>query len=601
MTQSKKVVAYIRKSTSGTDLDGRERQEGSFERQKAAVLDYAKRHQMEVLRWYEEPASGKSIRKRKIFLQLVKEAKSPGRLFQAIIFGEYDRFMRDIKEAMRYEVELDDAGIELHFTNLRNDGSLQDEMIKSMVRNMAAEYSRELARKVLQGEVRKAKKGCWLGGMPPFGYRAFKDSQGENKLVLHEKEAETVKEIFNLSLKGYGRKSIAISLNERGIPSSEVARKRNSILHKNPDGRWSGDSIKGILKNPVYKGVYRWNKRARVDCFDWDVEGNGTIEIRRLRTENSNFIKNGKNTFNRNEREFYVDRTKPRDKWIEIEGAVPAIVSSEVFDKVQERFRNYSRIKWRRSNNTKYLMSDSLRCSNCGNGIFGERRSKVLRSTGQREFYYYYRCSGDLKKSTHSGPNRPMMVQSAIDKVVFSEISERLEKLSDLSKVKELFSNRVKEYLGERPNRLTELENQIKKVNGEIDRLITAYTKFEAPIPEDKIRELKERKKALEEERDSLTDTGYSEINFDLDSQTRNFLSSISKSKDIIEKGDSIELRKIRKLLLDNGEVDWSGQLPEVRLYWYSMPAVCDSWRAPPPPPISTPILGTPLSTSRAA
>ena len=58
-----KAVAYCRKSTSGTDESGVERQEGSFARQKASIDDYARRKGIEIVRWYEEPVSGKSIRK----------------------------------------------------------------------------------------------------------------------------------------------------------------------------------------------------------------------------------------------------------------------------------------------------------------------------------------------------------------------------------------------------------------------------------------------------------------------------------------------------------------------------------------------------------
>ena len=203
-----KAVAYCRKSTSGFDENGVERQEGSIDRQRIAVEDYAKRKEIKIERWYEEPGvSGKSMRKRKVFLQMVKDAQA-GK-FSAIIFGEYDRFMRDVKEAMRYEVLLDDLGIQLHFTNLSNDGSSGDEIYKSVARQMAAEYSRELARKVVQGMARKANMGSWNGGVPPFGYRTQKNGDGKVHLIVHETESQVVREMFGLSLKEWGHVRIA--------------------------------------------------------------------------------------------------------------------------------------------------------------------------------------------------------------------------------------------------------------------------------------------------------------------------------------------------------------------------------------------------------
>jgi len=342
-----KAAAYTRKSTSGTDVNGVERQEGSYLRQRSSIEDYAKRRGIEIIKWYEEPVSGKSIRKRKVFLQMVKDAKAPGRPFKAIIFGEYDRFMRDVKEAMRHEVELDDAGVEIHFTNLKNDGSMGDQIYKSIAREMAAEYSRELARKVVQGMVQKAKKGSWLGGTAPYGYRTEKDPSGTIRLIIDKKEARIVRQIFDLSLKGHGHKWIAVSLNNRSIPAGIVARCRASS-NRNPDGKWSGSTIRMMLRNTVYKGVFRWNKRARVDCFDWRLQDRGTIDIGKLRTQLDQFKNNGA---------YFIDREKPAAEWITQDSGVPAIVSAETFDEIQNRFLPYSSRKWRRPNSVAQCFS----------------------------------------------------------------------------------------------------------------------------------------------------------------------------------------------------------------------------------------------------
>ncbi|GAB6073273.1 recombinase family protein [Venenivibrio stagnispumantis] len=76
-----------------------------------------------------------------------------------------------------------------------------------------------------------------------FGYR-IKDGE----LEIDEKEAEIVREIFNLYVSGKGFKEIARILNQRNIPSPRNA-------------KWSSNAVREIITNEIYKGVIIWNKR----------------------------------------------------------------------------------------------------------------------------------------------------------------------------------------------------------------------------------------------------------------------------------------------------------------------------------------------------
>ena len=574
-----KAVAYSRKSTSGTDENGVERQEGSFARQKAAICDYARRKGIDIVKWYEEPVSGKSIRKRKVFLQMIRDAKAPGCTFKAIIFGEYDRFMRDVKEAMRYEVDLDDAGVELHFTNLQNDGSVGDQIYKSVAREMAAEYSRELARKVVQGMVRKAKMGSWLGGTAPYGYRKEKDANGNIRLLINGEEAKIVREIFKMSLKGHGHKRIAVLLNEKGIPAGEVARGRKSLINRNPDGRWSGPTVRMMLRNPVYKGLFRWNKRARVDCFDWKLQGQGTVDIGKIRTQSEAFKKNGS---------FYSDRDKPKEDWIVKENTVPAIIEPEIFDEVQAKFRPYSRRLWRRPNNIKYLMSGALRCAKCENNFFGHRYSKILKGTSQRAYYEYYRCGGDVRKGSHNGVAKPMVRREAVDAVVMDGITDRIGRFADPGKVEILFRNRIKNLMESRPNRLSNVESEIRKIEREKDRLIEIYVKFEKAVPEDKVYQLNAKKTELENEREALIAAGERNLSFDLDQEVASFLRGIKDARRLIDSALPADRIRAREMFLDGAEVQWDSARgkPTVDFGWRKVPKVCSVDNRTPPPAI---------------
>ena len=482
--------------------------------------------------------------------------------------------MRNVKEAMRYEVCLDDLEIELHFTNLKNDGSPADEIYKSVARQMAADYSRDLARKVIQGMVRKSKQGSALGGIPPFGYRHEKDTNNFIWRRIREDEASAVRKMFELSANGWGHKQIAIWLNEQNIPSSEAAKKRNSGRNKNPDGKWSRDTVRAVLRNPVYIGISRWNKRARVDCFNWQIQGEGTIEIGKLRTELPTFRKNGEHCRDRREMEFYIDRTKPEGEWVVVKGGFPTIVSEELFNKVQSRFGSYSSKKWKRTNEMKYFMSGLLRCVSCGNGISGHRYSKVIKTTGVRAYYEYYRCSGDIRKGNHpSGALRPMVKQDAIDNVVLEGIERRLQVLVKPARIKELFMKRMTGFLVSKPDRLSRVDQQIKKLEGETDRLIYAHSKLDRPLPEDKVSELLSRKKSLELERENLVLAGETRTgSLDIDHEVDRFTSKIKEVGIILRTGDPKNRILVREAFLSKAEIVWYNTRPEVKLSWRRLP-----------------------------
>lgn len=581
-----KAAAYIRKSTFGTDDNGQMRQEGSFDRQRSAILDYAKQRKLEIIRWYEEPVSGKSIRKRKFFLQMVRDARSPARDFDHIIFGEYDRFMRHVKEAMRYEVELDDAGVSLHFTNLKNDGSTADQIYKSVVREMAAEYSRELARKVIQGMYRKAQKGSWLGGVSPYGYKRVRESDSRVTLAIVEEQADTVRKIFDMALTGLGHKKIARWLNQQGILSSACARQRNSTRNKNPDGKWSGDVVRYLLRNPIYKGTLRWNKQARVDCFDWNIHGQGTVEIGKLRTETKQFRKDNGN-FDRENAKFYIDRTKSKEEWVTVENAVPAVVSSEIFEKVQQRFATYRSCKWQRKNDTKYLMSNALRCASCGNGITGHRYSKIVKTTGKKTFYYYYRCQGDIKKDTHAGSNRPMIRQAAVDVVAMEGIKQRINHFLNPNRIEQRFKQQMQNLAHSQPDRLEKIEKEIVRIEKEIKRLIFAYAKFEAELPEDEVDKLKAKKYELETEKEALLSSQEKHVRFDLNKEVKEFLGGIKDAEQMLNEGTAEDKILLREAFLPRADVRWyNDQTPaRVDFYWRRIPQVCRERSVGPPPP----------------
>lgn len=79
------------------------------------------------------------------------------------------------------------------------------------------------------------------GGACPYGYAIDADS---NEFVIAEQEAQVVQRIFKQRSRGQSLRQIAQSLSHAGISTKR-------------GGRWHANTIKSILENPFYMGVYQ--------------------------------------------------------------------------------------------------------------------------------------------------------------------------------------------------------------------------------------------------------------------------------------------------------------------------------------------------------
>ena len=196
----------------------------------------------------------------------------------------------------------------------------------------------------------------------------------EGELVIVPEQAEIVRLIFELYLKGYTFSQIKKLLEERGI---------KTVTGKTV---WSANVIQQMLKNEKYKGDMMLQKTFTEDYL------NG------IRKKNI-----GQRT------RYYV------------KGSHPAIISPEIFDKVQEEMLNRARLIRTANGNqissgnrysSKYLLSNLLVCGYCGGG-FRRRteRGKIV-----------WRCGTRMEKGKAECENSPTLnnqdVREMLGKVV---------------------------------------------------------------------------------------------------------------------------------------------------------------------------------------
>jgi DNA invertase Pin-like site-specific DNA recombinase len=316
MAKAITAVGYVRMST--------DKQETSPEQQKQEIQAYAAKHGYNILRWYADLGiSGDKTEKRVQFQQMIADAED-GR-FKAILCWDQDRFGRfDSLESGYWIHPLRKRGVQLVTCT---DGPVDwstfaGRMLYGMKQEGKHQYLIDLSNNVTRRMWQLAQEGKWVCGALPVGYRL--DEQGKIQLGPSD-EVQMVQLLFEQYAAGSTTRQLAKMLSDKGYRSSK--------------GKpWSVAGVTGLLKKPMYAGHY---------------------------------------TYGRHQFSKYQPRTKQgkyRDKqeWVTIPNNHPAIVSQELFDKVQQLLKERKRHTSPNGMATEFMLSGLLRCSHCGQGMHGD-------------------------------------------------------------------------------------------------------------------------------------------------------------------------------------------------------------------------------------
>lgn len=227
------AVAYVRMST--------DHQKYSTENQLDVIRHYATSRGLSIVRVFEDSGrSGLVLDGRKALQSLMAEVMSGQADFKAILVYDVSRWGRfqDADEGAYHEHVCSRAGIRVHYCGeqFENDGSIEPNLLKTVKRVMAGEYSRELSVKVVAGQCRLVELGFRQGGAAGYGLRrVLTDEHGTPKGELSRgmqkslqtdrvvlvpgpgDEQDVVRRIYRMFVEGgHTERQIAESLNAEG-------------------------------------------------------------------------------------------------------------------------------------------------------------------------------------------------------------------------------------------------------------------------------------------------------------------------------------------------------------------------------------------------
>ena len=128
-------------------------------------------------------------------------------------------------------------------------------------------YSADVSVKIKSAYRARFQQGKFMGTYAPYGY--IKDPADHNHLLIDDKVAHVVKEIFQLALEGNGISKIRKHINKQHIlrPAAYAAEQGAAGYERYFEGNeenryiWSENSVRGILRSPIYAGNLAGYKR----------------------------------------------------------------------------------------------------------------------------------------------------------------------------------------------------------------------------------------------------------------------------------------------------------------------------------------------------
>ena len=237
----------------------------------------------------DDGISGSTVKKRNQF-QLMLTKAFAGEI-DIILVKSISRFARNLLDMLKVVQELRDSGVEVYFekegissldTKCDNYLTLYSKFAEEELISMSKNVSWSYQKRIRDGKF-------FINANQLFGYKFDKD----RNIVIEECEAKYVKDIFMMYLAGKNTGEISDYLEE------------HHVLTQTGLSRWSGQSIRQILKNEKYCGM---------------------VILQKTYTENAL-------TQKRHNNDGKLDK-------VIIENALPPIVSKQVYLEVQERMKS---------------------------------------------------------------------------------------------------------------------------------------------------------------------------------------------------------------------------------------------------------------------
>lgn len=195
--------------------DGTDNESASIATQKSILTDYVKKQGWHIAKTYVDDGYSGTNFQRPSFQNMIKDIESG--LINCVITKDLSRLGRNYLDCGLYlEVFFPEHNVRYIAVNDGVDTLNKSAMDITPFRNILNEmYAADISVKIKSAYRARFQQGKFMGTTAPYGY--IKDPADHNHLLIDDKVAHVVKEIFDLALKGNGVAKICRHLNKQHI------------------------------------------------------------------------------------------------------------------------------------------------------------------------------------------------------------------------------------------------------------------------------------------------------------------------------------------------------------------------------------------------
>jgi len=461
----KLAVIYARVSSD------QQREEHTIASQTAALIEFAKNHELEVPKeWIFEDEGYSGATLERPGLERVRDLAAEGQV-QVVLAYAPDRLSRKYAYQILLIEELARHGVETRFVKAPQSATAEDQLLVQF-QGMIAEYERaQILERSRRGKRYRARSGevSVLSGAP-YGYRYIrKTDETLASYRVIDAEARVVQRVYEMyTVDGLSMGEITRRLNAESIPT----RKQSA--------RWERSVVWAMLRNPAYRGAAAFGKTR--------IAGRMRV-TRALRRRGA--IVSGNS----------IGHERPREEWIEI--PVPALVSEDSFARAQELLHE-NKIRSRRRTIMPSIVQGLVSCQKCGYAF-----SRTSTYTTARKIHYY-KCIGSdgWRKLGGTVCDKVRFVrQDLLDQIVWSEVVRLLE---DPTLIQQELDRRLAAARSSDPTKQREqnLRRELTRVGNSLERLLTAYQEELSSLEQlrERMPPLRQREQALRAELQAIAD-----------------------------------------------------------------------------------------------
>lgn len=341
---SEKYLMYLRKSRTDRDFMD-EPVEQTLQRHKARLDAFCDLNNIKISEVLYEVVSADSITERPEMIRLLHLVETG--IYTGVVVIALDRLCRG---------DSIDQGIVSNTFKYSNTKIITPLKTYDFANEFDEEYAefdlmmgrreyRIIKRRLFNGRIDAVREGKYVGGNPPYGYETYKlEKQKGFSLRIIPEQANIIKLIFDYYINGI------IDCNEvRDVGSYVIAKRLNELGYTNQFGKpWNEGHITKILNDETYTGKVVFMRRKQKK-----VVTSGKVKI--------------------------VEENNSNEKMV-CPGLHEAIISEEMFRKVQEKKRRNNVPHLRKSYELQNPFCGVITCGYCGKNL----RLRSSDKTGRR-------------------------------------------------------------------------------------------------------------------------------------------------------------------------------------------------------------------------